>query len=178
MATEKKTSMTISPSNDVSNGFESKAVSKDEYQLAQLGYKQGVFSALVIYWILMFEKNFFAPLGYLKIGLLPLPFVILSAHPYRGILTLGQTMNFISGIPMMFAFVMSTGGPQAAFANWTMVGGFSFIVSLAMAEIASALPVAGGIYYWSFYLGGKKWGPFLSWMTAVSLSFPISCVQD
>lgn len=78
-----------------------------------------------------------------------------------------QTMNFISGIPMMFAFVMSTGGPEAAFANWTMVGGFSFIVSLAMAEIASALPVAGGIYYWSFYLGGKEWGPFLSWMTAV-----------
>ncbi|KAH0525691.1 hypothetical protein TsFJ059_009114 [Trichoderma semiorbis] len=76
-------------------------------------------------------------------------------------------MNFISGIPMMFAFVMSTGGPEAAFANWTMVGGFSFIVSLAMAEIASALPVAGGIYYWSFYLGGKKWGPFLSWMSAV-----------
>ncbi len=77
-------------------------------------------------------------------------------------------MNFISGIPMMFAFVMYTGGPQAAFANWTMVGGFSFIVSLALAEIASALPVAGGIYYWSYYLGGQKWGPFLSWMTAVS----------
>ncbi|KAF7549496.1 hypothetical protein G7046_g8330 [Stylonectria norvegica] len=76
------------------------------------------------------------------------------------------TMNFVSGIPMMFAFVMSTGGPQAAFANWTMVGGFSFIVSLAMAEIASALPVAGGIYYWSFYLGGENWGPFLIWMTA------------
>lgn len=133
MAAEKKNSMTISPSNDVSNGFESKAVSKDEYQLAQLGYKQEFFRTLGLF------ENWAATF---------------------------TTMNFISGIPMMFAFVMSTGGPQAAFANWTMVGGFSFIVSLAMAEIASALPVAGGIYYWSFYLGGKKWGPFLSWMTA------------
>jgi amino acid transporter len=87
-------------------------------------------------------------------------------------------MNFVSGIPMMFAFVMSTGGPEAAFANWTMVGGFSFIVSLAMAEIASALPVAGGIYYWSFYLGGQKWGPFLSWMTAVRLPLPGPCIQS
>ncbi|MCJ1299427.1 hypothetical protein MMC08_002219 [Hypocenomyce scalaris] len=76
------------------------------------------------------------------------------------------SMNFISGIPVLFSFVMYTGGPEAAFANWTMVGGFSFCVSLVMAEIAAALPTAGGIYYWSFRLGGENWGPFLSWMTA------------
>lgn len=38
------------------------------------------------------------------------------------------------------------------------VGGLSFIVSLSMAEIAAALPTAGGIYYWSYRLGGPKWG--------------------
>jgi amino acid transporter len=67
-------------------------------------------------------------------------------------------MNFASGIPVLFGFVMYTGGPTAAFANWTMVGGLSFIVSLSMAEIAAALPTAGGIYYWSYRLGGPKWG--------------------
>jgi amino acid transporter len=77
-------------------------------------------------------------------------------------------MNFVSGIPVLFGFVMYTGGPQAAFSNWTIVGGFSFIVSLVMAEIAAALPTAGGIYFWSYRMGGQKWGPFLSWMTAVS----------
>lgn len=35
-----------------------------------------------------------------------------------------------------------------------------------MAEIAAAFPTAGGIYFWSYRLGGEKWGPFLSWMTA------------
>lgn len=79
-------------------------------------------------------------------------------------------MNFISGIPVLFGWVMYSGGPQAAFANWTFVGGLSFVVSLAMAEIAAALPTAGGIYYWSYRLGGEEWGPFLSWMTAVSCS--------
>jgi amino acid transporter len=39
-----------------------------------------------------------------------------------------------------------------------MVGGLSFIVSLSMAEIAAALPTAGGIYYWSYHLGGTEWG--------------------
>lgn len=33
--------MTISQSNDEGGVFESKAVSKDEYHLAKLGYKQG-----------------------------------------------------------------------------------------------------------------------------------------
>ncbi|KAK4913886.1 hypothetical protein LTR49_017812 [Elasticomyces elasticus] len=77
-----------------------------------------------------------------------------------------QGMNFISGIPVLFGWVMYTGGPTPAFANWTMIGGLSTIVSLSMAEIAAAMPVAGGIYFWSYRLGGEKWGPFLSWMTA------------
>ena len=77
-----------------------------------------------------------------------------------------SSMNFISGIPVLFGWVMYTGGPEAAFANWTMVGGLSCIVSLVLAEIAAALPTAGGIYYWSYRLGGEEWGPFLSWMTA------------
>ncbi|KIW91483.1 uncharacterized protein Z519_07449 [Cladophialophora bantiana CBS 173.52] len=76
------------------------------------------------------------------------------------------SMNFISGIPVLFGWVMYTGGPQAAFANWTMVGGLSCIVSLVMAELAASLPTTGGIYFWSYRLGGEKYGPFLSWMTA------------
>jgi amino acid transporter len=91
-------------------------------------------------------------------------------------------MNFVSGIPVLFGWVLYTGGPTAAFANWTMVGGLSFVVSLSMAEIAAALPTAGGIYYWAYRLGGTEWGqvlpyiwqahiyltlcrPFLAWMT-------------
>ena len=33
-------------------------------------------------------------------------------------------MNFVSGLPVLFGFAMYTGGPKAAFANWTMVGGY------------------------------------------------------
>jgi amino acid transporter len=77
-----------------------------------------------------------------------------------------KAMNVISGIPVLFGFIMYTGGPKSAFTNWTMVGGLSFIVSLSLAEIAAALPTAGGIYFWAYRLGGDKWGPFLSWMTA------------
>jgi amino acid transporter len=91
-------------------------------------------------------------------------------------------MNFASGIPVLFGFVMYTGGPTAAFANWTMVGGLSFIVSLSMAEIAAALPTAGGIYYWAYRLGGPEWG--YRFLTAVqhmldaNVDQPVSCMDD
>jgi hypothetical protein len=55
--------------------------------------------------------------------------------------------NFVPSIPVLFGFVMYTGGPKSAFASWTMIGGLSFCVNLVPAEIAAALPTAGGIYY-------------------------------
>lgn len=90
-------------------------------------------------------------------------------------------MNFVSGIPVLFGFVMYTGGPTAAFSNWTMVGGLSFIVSLSMAEIAAALPTAGGIYYWAYRLGGLEWGYVFprhcTAYTDVTLQ-TVSCLDD
>jgi amino acid transporter len=76
-----------------------------------------------------------------------------------------STMNYASGIPVLFGFAMYTGGPTAAFANWTMAGGFASLVSLSMAEIGAALPTCGGIYFWAYELGGETHGPFLAWMT-------------
>lgn len=84
-----------------------------------------------------------------------------------GVLGLIVDLDTVSGIPVLFGFIMYTGGPASAFTNWTMVGGLSVVVSLVMAEIAAALPTAGGIYFWSYRLGGENWGPFLSWLTAV-----------
>jgi choline transport protein len=38
------------------------------------------------------------------------------------------------------------------------------IVSLGMAELTSAFPVAGGQYYWAFILAPPEWAPFLSYL--------------
>src|SRR4030095_4420962 len=50
------------------------------------------------------------------------------------------------------------GGPVAVIWGWLLVGLFSTIIALAMAEIASAFPTAGGLYYWASKLGGPGWG--------------------
>jgi choline transport protein len=49
---------------------------------------------------------------------------------------------------------------------WSLpIAGFmTFIVTLGMAELASAYPVAGAQYYWSFMVAEEKWKPFSAYM--------------
>jgi amino acid transporter len=47
------------------------------------------------------------------------------------------------------------------------VGSFCIIVALAMGEIASTYPTAGGLYYWASKLGGPAWGWFTGWFNLV-----------
>ncbi len=52
------------------------------------------------------------------------------------------------------------GGPVALTWGWVTVCVFTSTVALSMAEICSSFPVSGGLYFWSFALGGKA-GPHL-----------------
>jgi amino acid transporter len=58
---------------------------------------------------------------------------------------------------------MSSAGPVAGSIGWPLVAIFVTIVGLAMAELASAFPTAGGLYYWSSKLGGPAWGWYTGW---------------
>lgn len=49
---------------------------------------------------------------------------------------------------------------------WSLpiVGIMTVILSVGMAELASAYPVAGAQYYWSFMVASNKYKPFASYM--------------
>jgi len=58
---------------------------------------------------------------------------------------------------------MTNGGPAVITIGWPVVGIMVTLVGLAMAEVCSSYPTAGGLYYWSAKLGGKSSagrGPF------------------
>ena len=44
-----------------------------------------------------------------------------------------------------------------------MIGALILIISMCMAEVASAYPTAGGLYYWASQMGGASWGWFTGW---------------
>jgi amino acid transporter len=73
-------------------------------------------------------------------------------------------ISILSGCLTLFGFGMYTGGPASSAYGWPIVGILVTFVALAMAEICSSYPTAGGLYYWSAKVAPKN-GPAWSWFT-------------
>jgi amino acid transporter len=72
-------------------------------------------------------------------------------------------ISILSGALTLFATGIFSAGPVAGSIGWPLVSIFVVVVGLAMAELASAYPTAGGLYYWSSKLGGPGWGWYTGW---------------
>ena len=75
-------------------------------------------------------------------------------------------ISILSGCLTLYGFGMTTGGPVDMTWGWIFVGVMTTVVGLGMAEIASAYPTAGGLYYWSAKLAKRNaaaWSWFTGW---------------
>jgi amino acid permease (GABA permease) len=75
-------------------------------------------------------------------------------------------ISILSGCLTLYGYGMNTGGPVVMTIGWPVVGLFVILVGLAMAEVTSSYPTAGGLYYWAAKLGGKNsagWSWFTGW---------------
>jgi amino acid permease (GABA permease) len=75
-------------------------------------------------------------------------------------------ISILSGCLTLYGYGMNTGGPVVMTIGWPVVGLFVILVGLAMAEVCSSYPTAGGLYYWAAKLGGKNsagWSWFTGW---------------
>jgi amino acid permease (GABA permease) len=73
-------------------------------------------------------------------------------------------ISILSGCLTLYFFGMTTGGPAVIVWGWPFVGIMTLLVGLAMAEVCSSFPTAGGLYYWAAKLA-KTNGPAWSWFT-------------
>jgi amino acid transporter len=76
-------------------------------------------------------------------------------------------ISILAGCLTSYYLAIGWGGPIAVTWGWLLVGSFCILVSLAMGEIASTYPTAGGLYYWSSRLGSPGWGWFTGWFNLV-----------
>jgi amino acid permease (GABA permease) len=75
-------------------------------------------------------------------------------------------ISILTGALTSFYIGMSFGGPVEIVWGWILVGAMTTIVGLGMAEIASAYPTAGGLYYWTAKLAPDNpgiWSWFTGW---------------
>jgi amino acid permease (GABA permease) len=73
-------------------------------------------------------------------------------------------ISILSGCLTLYYFGMNEGGPAVIVWGWPSVGVMTLFVGMAMAEVCSSYPTAGGLYYWSAKLA-KKNGAAWSWFT-------------
>jgi amino acid transporter len=76
-------------------------------------------------------------------------------------------ISILAGCLTSYFVAFERGGPVAVTYGWLLVGLMSTVIALAMAEIASAYPTAGGLYYWASKLGSPGWGWATGWFNLI-----------
>jgi amino acid permease (GABA permease) len=75
-------------------------------------------------------------------------------------------ISILSGCLTLYGTGMNSGGPVIITWGWPFVGLMTLLVGLAMAEVCSSFPTAGGLYYWSAKLAPENpaaWSWFTGW---------------
>jgi amino acid transporter len=78
-------------------------------------------------------------------------------------------ISVLAGCFTNFSFAWNAGGPVGISIGWPVLCVFVLLVALSMAELTSAMPTAGGPYWWAAKLGGKGWSWFTGWFNIVGL---------
>lgn len=73
-------------------------------------------------------------------------------------------ISVLTGAILLYGYGLKFGGPIVQSVGWPIVSLFTLAVAASMAEIASAYPTAGGLYYWAFRLGGRGWAWTTAWL--------------
>src|SRR5436190_6337457 len=76
-------------------------------------------------------------------------------------------ISILTGAILLFGFGLRFAGPIINTVGWPLVSVFVMIVAASMAELASAYPTAGGLYFWAFRLGGVRWAWTTAWFNMI-----------
>src|SRR6478672_9545793 len=75
-------------------------------------------------------------------------------------------ISILAGAITSYGIAMAAGGPIAISIGWPLVGFFVWIVAMAMAEVCSVYPTAGGLYFWAGRLARRRkpmWAWYVGW---------------
>src|SRR3989442_51655 len=76
-------------------------------------------------------------------------------------------ISVLTGAILLYGYGLKFAGPIINSVGWPLVSVFTLCVAASMAELASAYPTAGGLYFWAFRLGGKGWAWVTAWLNMI-----------
>ncbi|GAO52649.1 amino acid permease [Saitoella complicata NRRL Y-17804] len=74
-------------------------------------------------------------------------------------------MGVLASITSTFIYPLMSGGPAAVVWCWFAGSIFAFCLACSVAELVSAYPTSGGLYYTTKHLVPKKYVPVVAWCT-------------
>src|SRR3989441_4253771 len=76
-------------------------------------------------------------------------------------------ISVLTGAVLLYGYGLKLAGPVINTVGWPVVSVFTLCVAASMAELASAYPTAGGLYFWAFRLGGRGWAWLTAWLNMI-----------
>src|SRR5213080_1701061 len=76
-------------------------------------------------------------------------------------------ISVLTGAVLLYGYGLKLAGPVINTVGWPVVSLLTLCVAASMAELASAYPTAGGLYFWAFRLGGRGWAWVTAWLNMI-----------
>jgi amino acid transporter len=76
-------------------------------------------------------------------------------------------ISILTGAVILYDYGLAWAGKAAVTLGWPLITIFVVAIAAAMAEIASAYPTAGGLYYWASRMKNKNWGWWTAWLNLI-----------
>ncbi|KAF9350491.1 hypothetical protein BGX26_011334 [Mortierella sp. AD094] len=84
-------------------------------------------------------------------------------------------LSILAGLTPLYGQALQSGGPVAVIWGWLVVSLFTLTIGMSLAEICSAYPTTGGLYFWTIKIlegrvingvrvGSPEWVPLASWV--------------
>jgi amino acid transporter len=78
-------------------------------------------------------------------------------------------ISILAGCFTTFSSGWNGGGPAAIAWGWPILAALVLCIGFCLAELVSAYPTSGGIYWWASKLGGAKAGYYTGWLNLIGL---------
>jgi amino acid transporter len=76
-------------------------------------------------------------------------------------------ISILTGAILLYGYGLKFAGPIINTVGWPLVSLLTLCVAASMAELASAYPTAGGLYFWAYRLGGRGWAWITAWLNMI-----------
>ncbi len=76
-------------------------------------------------------------------------------------------ISILTGAILLFSYGLQFAGPVINTFGWPLVSIFVLCIAASMAELASAYPTAGGLYFWAHRLAGHRWAWVTAWFNMI-----------